>query len=64
MVSLLVKGMIASPKMLMDRHVFGPYSRRDWLFAVLLTLWILEVGLYYFTIEDWTLMAKELFLAM
>lgn len=51
-VSLLINAIIVSPSRFMARYVFGNFSQRGWVFALLLVLWILGEGLSFYFNES------------
>ena len=64
-VSLLVNTIVISPRRFMARHVFKGSSCQDWLFVLLLALWILGAVLrYVFISYEFALNSKVLFLGI
>lgn len=61
-VSLLLNVIVTSPKSFIKRHVLRSNCWQEWLFALLLALWILEAMLDQFYFDSWKIEAKGLLL--
>jgi len=61
-VSLLLNAIVANPKRCIKRHVLRSNCWKEWLFALVLALWILEAMLDQFYFDAWKMEAKGLFL--
>lgn len=62
-VSLLMNAIVASPKGFMERHVLRKCYWQEWLYVILLALWILE-PVAYELYGIWTLTSGALFFAL
>lgn len=61
-VSLLLNAIVACPKRFFKRHVLRSNCWKEWLFALILVLWIIEAMLDQFYFDAWKMEAMGLFL--